>query len=328
MNVLIIGAGFIGKLHKLAWERNGARVVAIVDPHLNEEARQFYRLQGTEVVGDIAEACRLFPDIAAASVCTPPKFHAAALAALLERGLAVLMEKPVSARSEDYEAMQEAVDRHEGRVMVGLTQRFYPEVRKTAEWIAEGRIGRPVALHDTLVLSGQGLPAWYYDLDISGGGILITNGSHLLDRVQYLLDDELAPPDHYDGVLDAGGFDRLAYVSGKLRGGFPYRLYLEWSDVSPRQETIIFGTAGRIELQVWGQARLLAGDGSVEAFQAYGENDSFEDKTIVGLTAEVRAFMEGLRPGGVFPKGLTLREHSVTMRAIWDGYRRLGRRMV
>ena len=327
MDVMIVGAGFIGRLHKLAWERNGARVAAIVDPHLNEEARRAYQLEGTEVVGSIADACRLFPAISAASVCTPPKFHAAALMELLERDLPVLMEKPVSARREDYEAMLEQTEKRKGRVMVGLTQRFYPEVRRTAEWISQGRIGRPLALHDTLVLSGEGLPAWYYDLDISGGGILITNGSHLLDRVQYLLDDDLQPPDHYDGVLDAGGFDRLAYVSGKLGGGVPYRLYLEWSNVSPRQETIVFGTEGRIELQVWGLAKLFAKDGAVEEFRAYGNEDSFEDKTLIGLSSEVRAFIDGLGPGAAFPKGLTLREHEVTMRAIWEGYRRLGRHM-
>ncbi|XID90924.1 Gfo/Idh/MocA family protein [Paenibacillaceae bacterium WGS1546] len=326
MDVLIIGAGFIGRLHKVAWERNGAHVVAIVDPYLGEEDKLFYRVGGTEVLNDIHEALERYPEIAAASVCTPPKFHPEALTVLLARGLPVLMEKPVAVRESIYEAMLKETERTGGKVMVGLTQRFYPEVVKAAEWIRGGRIGRPIAVRDTLILSGEGLPAWYYDLGISGGGILITNGSHLLDRVQYLLNDELEGDVCCDGVLDDEGFDRLAYVSGSLSGGVPYSLHMEWSNAKERQETVILGTEGRIELQVWNQAVLLASDRTTEICKPYREDDDFGFKTMVGLQTEVRTFMDGLRPGAVFPKGLTLIEHLATMRSIWQGYRMLGRR--
>jgi hypothetical protein len=94
------------------------------------------------------------------------------------------------------------------------------------------------------------------------------------------------------------------------------------SDFGERQETIIYGTEGRIELQVW-----VTSGGTTEVFRAYGNNDSFEDKTLVGLVSEVQAFIEGLRHGATFPKGPTLREHGVTIRAIWDGYQLLGRLM-
>lgn len=324
MDVMIIGAGFIGRLHKRAWEHNGARVAAIVDPFLPEPARREYAASGTEVFDRIADAVRQVPGMKAASICTPPKFHAEALAELLELGIPVLMEKPVSAGRDDYLRMKEAASRSGVPVMIGLTQRFYPEVVKAAQWIREGRIGRPLGIRDLMILNDSGLPAWYYDREVSGGGILITNGVHLLDRIQYLMDGELEVTYHYDGVYDAGGIDRIALLSGRLNNGVSYQIYAEWSGVKERQETVIFGSEGRIELQSWSHARLHTADGITEEFGAYAENDDFEEKTLKGLSREVRTFVEGLASETGFPKGLSLDEHFVTMNAIWDAYRREG----
>jgi len=316
----IIGAGFIGQLHRLAWEANGVQVRVMVDPYLPEQRRMELERLGVAVVDRIDEAYALRPGLDAVSICTPPGRHAADLAHVLEHGTPVLLEKPAAACREDYMAMLKAVEERDARVMIGLTQRFYPEVQQAAAWVREGRIGRPVAFHDSMILSGQGLPRWYEDRSLSGGGIWITNGIHLLDRLQYILEDELAEIGHFDLVEDDRGLDRLAVAFGETTDGIPFHIHLEWSEVRGLQRTVIYGTQGRIELQTWQHAVLYDMAGREFRYEPYGQSDTFDERTVRGLTSEVQAFLQGL--SGAFPKGLTLREHLPTMDRIWEAYDR------
>jgi len=316
--VAVIGAGFIGMLHRKAWEANGASVKVMVDPFLPEDKKRSLRAEGVEVMDDLDAAYALCPDIEAVSICTPPGDHPADLTAALRRGAAVLLEKPVAVNKRAYLSMLREAEERGAKVMIGLTQRFYPEVRQAAAWIREGKIGRPVSLHDAMILNGDGLPRWYEDLDMSGGGVWITNGVHLLDRLQFLLDRSLGTLYHADISKDERGLDRMADVSGTLSDGMPFHLHLKWSRVQAFQRTIIYGTEGSIELETWRQAVLYDASGEVVQVTPYRQEESFEQRTLRGLIPEIRTFVEGLQ--GEFPAGLTLDGHLPTMEAIWQAY--------
>lgn len=317
----IIGAGFIGLLHRRAWEANGVRVRVMVDPYMPEQRRMELKRYGVEVADDIDAAYALYPGLAAVSICTPPGRHAEDLDRVLERGTPVLLEKPVSASRDDYMAMLAAAQERKGKIMIGLTQRFYREVQQAATWVRDGRIGRLLAFHDTMILSGEGLPRWYEDRRMSGGGIWITNGVHLLDRLQFILDDGLGTLRHFDLVEGSNGLDRMAVASGSTTRGIPYHLHLEWSNAPGLQRTVIYGMRGRIELQTWQHATLYEDNGRSIRYEPYSSQDTFDDRTARGLSLEVQAFMQGLS-GGAFPNGLTLEEHLPTMDAIWEAYER------
>lgn len=318
MQAAIVGAGFIGQLHRKAWEANGVDVVAMVDPYLPETTRTSLRQEGVKVVDQLSDLYGVFPSLDVFSVCTPPGRHLQDLQAIWQgfSEAAVLMEKPVSASKQDYLSMMQLAEGK--KLMIGLTQRFYPEVRQAATWVAEGRIGRPLSYHDTMILSGQGLPSWYSDLRMSGGGVLITNGVHLLDRMQFICGAELGSVQHASIVRSHQAFDTIADLSGTLATDTPYFLHLEWSSSCELQQLIIFGTEGRIELKTWEHATLYGQDGMVTKVLPYAEGESFESRTLRGLVSEVHTLLKGI--DGQFPKGLILQDHLSTMEVIWDRY--------
>lgn len=91
-------------------------------------------------------ACLISPDwqaildrrlIDAVIIATPPAVHARMATAAVERGLPVLVEKPLTLDSAEAVALRKFVAEHKGLVMVGHTQLFHPAYRKLREMLAD-----------------------------------------------------------------------------------------------------------------------------------------------------------------------------------------------
>ena len=81
-----------------------------------------------------------------------------------------------------------------GRVLyVGMTHRFYPELREAKKLIDDGAIGDIVACTDCALehLGFLDLPPWYLEGRFAGGGAALTSGIHLVDRLRWFTGDEV-----------------------------------------------------------------------------------------------------------------------------------------
>lgn len=119
-------------------------VVAIADPDRARAAALAGRL-GLEH-GDVYEdALKLLvgvADLDGVVVATPDHHHVAATVAALDRGLAVLLEKPIAPTPEGVEAVASAAASSSGRVSVSHVLRYTPFFKTAKRLIDEGRIGR------------------------------------------------------------------------------------------------------------------------------------------------------------------------------------------
>ncbi len=124
--VAVIGAGHMGRHHVRKYaEMDDARLVAVVDSNV-ERARA-----AAEPVG-ARWAATLTPDlgdIVAATVAVPTVHHLAVAAPLIERGIALLIEKPLAPTLAEARQIADLARRHDVIVQVGHTERFNPVVR-------------------------------------------------------------------------------------------------------------------------------------------------------------------------------------------------------
>jgi predicted dehydrogenase len=109
--------------------------VAVVD---REEARA-REVAARHGVAALADARDLPGDLEAACVAVPTSGHAAVVGACLERGLAVLVEKPMAATLGEAEAMAAAAGRTGRLLLVGHTERFNPVVRAAVPRVRQPR---------------------------------------------------------------------------------------------------------------------------------------------------------------------------------------------
>jgi predicted dehydrogenase len=79
-------------------------------------------------------------------VATPPEHHRTTVEAAIERGLAVLCEKPIAGSLSDADAIVELGARPGAHLVIGHMLRFDPRYRAIADAVNAGRLGRPIQL--------------------------------------------------------------------------------------------------------------------------------------------------------------------------------------
>jgi len=132
------------------------------------------------------------PEMDAVVVATPNDQHVPSAVAAMERGLPLLLEKPVATTLEDLGALWRAEQaRPGGRTVVGFVLRYTPFYERVREIVRSGRLGEILSVQADENL-GTGLTmvqyqGWRQDVTRSGGWML-EKCCHDLDVLGYVLD--------------------------------------------------------------------------------------------------------------------------------------------
>lgn len=195
VNIAVIGAGWFGDVHAECYLRAQSmlsevrlRLHTVID--INEEAalrcREKYDFMywGTDWHSVIDN-----PDIDLVDVCTDNKFHREMAMAAIEKGKHVFCEKPLADTVRDAEDMTRAAEAAGAVNMIDFHYRKIPALAQLHELIQEGRLGRIYHIKG-MFLQDFGFDSpmtWRFKKDQSGGGSIITMGSHVIDAMRYLV---------------------------------------------------------------------------------------------------------------------------------------------
>jgi predicted dehydrogenase len=128
--VAVIGAGHMGKHHvRLYSQMPQARLAAVIDANAERAkamAEPLGAKHGTALTPEMG-------DIAAVSIAVPTVHHLATARPLIERGISVLIEKPLAPSGAEAEEIASLGRKHGVVVAVGHTERFNPAVRSIAK---------------------------------------------------------------------------------------------------------------------------------------------------------------------------------------------------
>lgn len=124
----------------------------------------------------------------AVDICTPNLYHKQPAIDALERGVHVIVEKPIAMNVGEAKAMCEASRKAGKKLMVAQCQRFRSEVQLLKKMIDAGELGE-IYYSRVWALRRRGVPAWgvFIEKDKQGGGPMIDIGVHMLDMALYLM---------------------------------------------------------------------------------------------------------------------------------------------
>lgn len=185
LNVGIVGIGFMGMIHYLAYENvRGAKVKAIATRDPKKLAGDWRGIKGNfgppgtlMELGSIARHSDwrdLLADksIDLVDICLPPAMHAEVAVAALKAGKHVLVEKPIALTMADADRMVRAAGKARRQLLIGQVLPFFPEYAFAYQAIARRKYGKMLGGHFKRTISD---PHWlkdFFDLGSVGGPLI------------------------------------------------------------------------------------------------------------------------------------------------------------
>jgi len=221
LNIALIGSGFMGRAHALAFAAadrtfdlpRAPHVALLADRDLPKATAAAASLGIARASGDWREAID-DAGIDLVAIATPNRLHAPIAIAALEAGKAVYCEKPLATTIAESEAMTAAAAASGLPTAVGFTYLYNPMIVLARELIAGGEIGEVTAFRgihaEDFMASADASFNWRCEPD-QAGGALADIGSHIIAMARHLVGD-------------------IAVVSGRLHTAYPTRRDAQGTD--------------------------------------------------------------------------------------------------
>lgn len=183
IDIAVIGVGVIGKRHiQEILDNEQCRLVAIADP--SPEAQSYASSLRVALYREYHELLDEV-HVDAVIICTPNHAHVEVAIACIDRGIPVLIEKPIADDLASARKLAEASRLSSVPVLVGHHRRHNPVIQAAKRSIVSGRIGSIVVAN---IMCVAYKPDAYFDVHWrrrAGGGPILINMIHEIDLVRY-----------------------------------------------------------------------------------------------------------------------------------------------
>ncbi|MHB8460299.1 MAG: Gfo/Idh/MocA family oxidoreductase [Candidatus Limnocylindrales bacterium] len=293
----LAGIGSMGRNHlRVVSARTDVRLTAIADPAtdaLAAAAAQTGAQPFAEPLAMIGEA-----DLDAVIVASPTTSHAPLALAALERGIAVLVEKPLAGTEDEARRIVDASRASGVPVQVGHVERFNPAVLELGRLLAAGWLSTIYAISSR---RAGPFPARIRDV-----GVTVDLATHDVDILSWIAGErpvrvyaETAQRIHatHEDLL----FGLLHFPSGVVG-----HLDVDWLTPAKRRQLTVVGEEGMFELDYLTQRLTFTKAAGLEHPRLIaGYAPTFEGDVAVlpvsnaePLAAELDAFLRVVRNGG------------------------------
>lgn len=241
----LVGAGAISQAYIKALEgRTFARWAGMADtrPDAAKAAAETMGCAAYTSHEDLAKA-----GIDGVIICTPPSTHTEIALHFIERGIPVLCEKPLSIDVDGARAIVQTAEKN-GVVMAMASKfRYVDDVIRAKSLIASGVLGDILLFENAFTAKVDMSKRWNTDPKVSGGGVLIDNGTHSVDIARYLL-GPIAEVLAVEGRRSqSNAVEDTANLFLRTETGIPATVDLSWS-INKELDTFlrIYGSNGTI----------------------------------------------------------------------------------
>ena len=187
-------------------------------------------------------------DVDAVYIPLPNHLHVPWSIKALEAGKHVLCEKPIGLTSAEAQRLLDAAKKHPRlKIMEAFMYRHHPQWQQTRQLVIDGKIGELRTVHSFFSYSNLD-PRNIRNIPDTGGGGLMDIGCYCISLARFLFNAE---PCRVLGLVDFDpnfGTDCLA--SGVLEFERGTSTFTCSTQLAPYQRVNVFGTGGRIEIEI------------------------------------------------------------------------------
>jgi len=185
VGVGIIGAGFVAGLHAEAMAHvPEARVVAVASPTPGRAERFAARHQIPNAYTDYRSLLER-SDIQMVTLALPNYLHLAATRDAAAAGKHIVCEKPMALNLAECDQMILACKQAGVKLMYAEELLFAPKYARAKELVDEGALGRVYLVKQGECHFGPHAD-WFWNVDLSGGGVLMDMGCHSIEFARWV----------------------------------------------------------------------------------------------------------------------------------------------
>ena len=254
----IIGLGFIGQVHcRNSMKLPNAEVVAVAD--VSTRALDKAKELGVKKGFTDYEQLLNIPEIEAVIVALPTHLHLKCVKQAAEAGKDILLEKPIARNVGEAQEIISAAQKNSVKLMMGYPYRFNESFSLIKEKMTEGFFGDIVNANANLVTSGpffhriEGhtpvpVPEWWFNKELTGGGVLIDLGSHMIDLLRWLFGEVTDIKSHLGHRFNLD-FEDSATCLCKFDSGTTAVMNVGWYSQEYSLKIDLFGSVRNISVQ-------------------------------------------------------------------------------
>lgn len=286
----LVGAGSIAQAYAQAFETSDtACLVAVADVRSNA-ARALAEGLGCRSYDSYQELADAETALSGVVICTPPVTHPEISTHFLRRKVHVLCEKPLSIDVASARMMLDVAMENGVTLTMATKFRYVEDVVRAKSIVASGILGEIVLFENAFTSRVDMSSRWNSNPAISGGGVLIDNGTHSVDLMRYFL-GPLADVQVVEGKRSQGlAVEETVHIFVRSTRGVMGAIDLSWSINKELDSFInIYGSRGTVSVG-WKESKyrqsssrdwIVFGKGydKVEAFRNQIDNFS---RAIVG----------------------------------------------
>ncbi len=252
LNLALIGAGRIGKLHaeNLVYRIPEANLVAVADVMFEVAQACAGRLRIPLAVQDYHVLLQR-DDIDAVVVCSSTDTHARIIEEAARAGKHIFCEKPIDHDLKRIDRALAAVEQAGVKLQIGFNRRFDSNFRRVRELVATGKVGQP---HILRITSRDPAPPPVSYIRVSGG-LFLDMTIHDFDMARYLIGAEVQEVFAVGGVMvdpaiGAAGDIDTALVTLRFENGVLGVIDNSRQAVYGYDQRVeVFGSAGMVDAQ-------------------------------------------------------------------------------
>lgn len=254
----MVGAGAIAQAYGQAFSQSKRAEVAAVADVRPEAAEALGHTLGCASFRSFEEMAETV-DLDAVVVCTPPVTHPDISIWFLRRGVHVLCEKPLAIDSDAARLMFRTAAAYGTELAMASKFRYVEDVARARALVTSGTVGDVVLFENTFTAHVDMTSRWNSDPGISGGGVLIDNGTHSVDIMRWFL-GPLAELKVVEGKrLQSPAVEDTVRIFIRSAGGVIGSIDLSWT-IDKRQPNYIsiYGSEGTVQVG-WKESKYRRG---------------------------------------------------------------------
>jgi predicted dehydrogenase len=182
----LIGTGGIAQTYAQAFQMSDCCTLVAVADVRRESADAFAEPFAAKSYDDYKTLAER-ETVDAVVICTPPNSHPEIATFFMKKGVNVLCEKPLCLTVQEAREMIDCAEKSGVKFTMASKFRYVADAIKAKSLVASGVLGEVVQFENAFTAKVDMTKRWNSDFEISGGGVLMDNGTHSVDIIRYFL---------------------------------------------------------------------------------------------------------------------------------------------